>query len=326
MRNETKLFSDETVQSTLLFEELIPAMDQVFRDLSAGALKMLPRSALFHENGNIFAVMPASIPRLGVCGCKTAIFPGKVTASANTQQSVVLLFDIETGALRSIVCAEHITMMRTAAASAAATDRLACPDASVLCLLGSGRQAIGHARAIRQIRPIREVRIWSPNPVNAQAACDVLKNEGFTSVHAAVSAEMAVRGAQIVCTVSKAKEPILFGDWLSPGAHVNAVGACNPFGRELDVSVLKRGRVYVDELESVISATGDLLLPIRAGEYARAEIAGEIGAVGNGTCPGREAGDKETVTVFESCGLAVQDVAAASLVAENASEFGAFCF
>ena len=322
----TRLVPDEAVQQALTMSDLIPAMDQVFRGLSAGTAKMLPRSALFHPNRNIFALMPASIPDLGVCGCKTAIFPGPATAMAGTQQSVIVLFDIESGALKGIVSAEHITVARTAASSAAATNVLAMPDASVLCLMGAGNQALGHARAISQIRPITEIRFWDIDLERSKAACATLEQEGYTNVIAVETAEQAVRGAHIVCTVSKATEPILFGDWLMPGAHVNAVGCCSPNYRELDLSVLKCGKVYVDQMEASMASAGDLLIPMKNGEFSKDDIVGEVGAVANGTCPGRAEGDRETITVFETCGLAAQDVAAAWVAMKNAPGAESFAF
>lgn len=326
MSETTHLIQDEAVQKALVPSKLIPVMAQVFRDVSSGSLKMLPRGALFHTNGNIFAVMSAALPSFGVCGCKAAIFPGPATAAANTQQSVVLLFDLETGALKGIVSAEHITVARTAASTAAATDALALPDASVLCLLGAGNQAMGHARAICAIRPIREIRVWDVDSARAQAACATLTQEGLGDARPTATAEEAVRGAQIICTVSKAKEPILYGDWLMPGAHVNAVGACSPMARELDLSVLKRGQVYVDQRQAVLESAGDLLIPMKAGQYSQEEIRGEIGEVLNGSCPGRAEGDRDTVTVYETTGLAAQDVAAAYAVLQNTTNASTFQF
>lgn len=325
--NQTQLISDAQVRSAVTIPALIPVMRQAFEDLAAGRGRLLPRSALFQENRNILAVMAASLPRYGVCGCKTAIFPGPAAAGAGTAQSAVLLFDIETGALRSIVSAEFITTARTAAASAAATQVLARPDASVLCLLGAGAQAMAHAAAIGAIRPIREIRVWDIDCARAESACARLREEHpGTAVLRHDTAEGAVIGADVICTVTKASEPILFGPWLSSGAHVNAVGACSPFARELDCSVLDRARVYLDQIEATLGATGDLAIPMREGAFSREQIAGEIGAVFAGQCAGRAEGDRETVTLFESCGLAVQDVAAAWLAASGLRDTAAFSF
>ena len=141
----------------------------------------------------------------------------------------------------------------------------------------------------------------------------------------AQGAQQAVAGAHIVCTVTTSRTPVLQGEWLSPGTHVNAVGACGPMARELDLSVLRRSRVYVDSLLSMPQATGDLLIPIREGSYRMEEIAGELGGVLTGSCPGRAGGDRETITLFESCGLAMEDIGAA-LAALQAAEGTPFLF
>lgn len=140
------------------------------------------------------------------------------------------------------------------------------------------------------------------------------------------AAEGAAAGADVICTVTEAAEPVLFGQWLSPGAHVNAVGAYSPFARELDVSALDRARVYLDQIEAALGAAGDLVIPMGEGRFSRDQIAGEIGAVIAGQCAGRADGDTETVTLFKSCGLAVQDVAAAWLAASSLQDTEAFPF
>ena len=173
--NQTKLIADAAVQRVLDIPSLIPLMAGVFRDVSAGSAQMLPRNSLFQPNGNIFAVMSASLPSLGVCGCKAAVFPGPAVAADGTAQSAVLLFDVQSGALLGIVSAGHITVARTAASTAAATDALAMPDAARLCLLGAGNQAIGHAASISAIRPIQEIRVWDISPERAEAACGTLR-------------------------------------------------------------------------------------------------------------------------------------------------------
>lgn len=308
---KTRLISDREVRQVLTIQDLIPMMRDAFADTSAGRLNMLPRSSLFHQNGNIFALMSASLPRFGMCGCKTAIFPGPAAAAAGTSQSVIVLFDIETGALRGIVSAEYITLVRTAASTAAATDALAMPGADTLCLLGAGAQAMAHAEAICAVRPIREIRVWDIAGDRAQAAADTLARQHGVRAHAAATAEDAVTGAHIVCTVTKAREPILQGEWLSAGTHVNAVGACGPIFRELDPTVMDRARVYVDSMDTAMTMAGDLLIPMKEGRFSKGQIAGEIGQVLEGVCPGRAPDDRETITLFETCGLACQDVTAA---------------
>lgn len=318
--NKTRLISDGEVRRVLSIPALIPKMDEVFAGVSDGGIKNLPRNAAFHPNGNILAVMASSHPAVKLCGCKTAIFPGP--DAAHTAQSVVLLFDTESGALRAVVSAEYITVARTAAATAAATARLARQDAKSLCLLGAGTQAIAHAESIRAVRPIEEVRLWSRTAARAEQTGELLRRRyPDWRVEICVEAERAVRGADVVCTVTKAKEPILFGDWLTPGCHVNAVGACGPVFRELDESVLDRAKIFVDSMDTALTMAGDLLIPMKSGRFAEDRILGEMGR-----CAGRAEHDRNSITLFESCGLAAQDVAAAGAALELAGEGPAFVF
>lgn len=325
--NQTRLISNETVRAAVRSTDLIGLMDQVFTDLSSGAIRVLPRNAAFHPNGNILALMASSHPEENICGCKIAMFPGPAAAAAGSAQSAITLFDVTSGALKAIVAAEHITVVRTAAATAAATGRLARKDAKVLCLLGAGNQALAHAEAICAVRPIEEIRLWSRTEARLQSSCAKLREmlpdcrvEGYTE------AEQAVRGADIVCTVSKAREPILFGAWLSPGCHVNAVGACGPIFREVDESVLDISKVYVDSMDTALAMAGDLLIPMKSGRFTKEQILGEVGQCGPDSGLGRAEGDVTSITLFESCGLGAQDVASARLVLERAPAGETFAF
>jgi alanine dehydrogenase len=193
-----------------------------------------------------------------------------------------------------------ITEVRTAAVSAVATEHLARADASVLAIIGSGVQARSHLEALRLVRYFRDVRVWSPRRAAAFA-----EEHG---VRAAASAEEAVRGADVVVTATTSPTPVLLGEWLSPGAHINAVGAPRPDWRELDDEVLRRAKVYVDSREAAMKESGDVI--------AAGEVFAEIGEVAAGTKPGRQS--DEEVTLFKSLGLAVEDVATAELVYRKA--------
>ncbi len=325
--NKTRLISNEAVCAAVKSTDLIALMDQVFADLSNGSVRALPRNAMFHQNGNILALMASSHPAENICGCKIAMFPGPAAAAAGTNQSAIVLFDVASGALKAIVAAEHITLVRTAAATAAATDRLSRRDAKILCLLGAGNQAIAHAEAICAIRDIEEIRVWSRTEKRLAEACAKLTEaHSGCRIVACTEAEQAVRGSDIVCTVSKAREPILFGDWLSPGCHVNAVGACGPIFREIDESVLDVSRVYVDSMDTALTLAGDLVIPMKNGRFTKEQIVGEVGRCHSDTTFGRTEDDKTSITLFESCGLGAQDVAAARLVLERAAEGETFVF
>jgi len=191
-----------------------------------------------------------------------------------------------------------ITEMRTAAASAVATQRLARADASVLAILGSGVQAKSHLEALRHVRSIKEVRVWSPRNAPAFA-----QRHG---VKAAATAADAVRGADVVVVAASSTTPILQGRWLAPGTHVNAIGATRPDWRELDDDLVTTARVFVDSREAALRESGDVIASRRGSEVT------EIGAVVSGTDPGRR--NAEEITLFKSVGVAVEDVAAAALV------------
>jgi ornithine cyclodeaminase/alanine dehydrogenase-like protein (mu-crystallin family) len=223
-------------------------------------------------------------------------YPGNAARGLPTHLAMILLFRPETGEPLAVMDGRLITEMRTAAASAVATQRLARRDAAVLGILGSGVQAGSHLAALRHVREFKEVRLWSPRNAPAFA-----KRHGVTAV---ASAEDAVRGADVVVVATSATTPILQGRWLAPGTHVNAIGATRPNWRELDDDLVTTARVFVDSREAALRESGDVIA-------VRSEVT-EIGAVVTGTAPGRR--NDQEITLFKSVGVAVEDVAAGALV------------
>jgi ornithine cyclodeaminase/alanine dehydrogenase-like protein (mu-crystallin family) len=216
-----------------------------------------------------------------------------------THHALVVLFKPETGEPLAVMDGRLITEMRTAAVSAAATNALARRDCTVLAILGSGVQAHSHLEALRRVRDFREVRVWSPR--SARKFADQF------GVRLARSAEDAVRGADMVLVATTSRTPVLQGEWLSPGMHVNAVGAPRPDWRELDDEVLRKAKLYVEQREAACRESGDVI--------AAGKIFAEIGEVFGGRKPGRESA--EEITLFKSVGVAVEDLAAAELVYRN---------
>jgi alanine dehydrogenase len=295
------ILDEEAVRRHLRMEDLIPAVARALADLSAGRVVQPIRTMLsVAEHQGFFAVMPAYA---GALGAKLVTFY-PANQGIPTHHALILLFRPETGEPLAVLDGRLITEMRTAAASAVATRLLARPEASVLAILGSGVQARSHLEALRLVRGFREVRVWSPRNAAVFA-------ERF-GVRAAASAEEAVRGADVVVVATAARTPILFGEWLSPGAHVNAVGAVRPDWRELDDVTLRRARLYVDSREAATQEAGDVI--------AAPGVFAEIGEVVAGTRPGRQS--EEEVTLFKSVGVAVEDVAAADLVYRAVSSQG----
>lgn len=234
----------------------------------------------------------------------------------------MLLFDLDTGMLKALLDGDAITGVRTAAVSAAATDALARKDAHTLCILGSGLQARRHLEAIHLVREIREVRVWDIVPESVQRyKTDMEAQFGIPVVDCSGNVQAAVSGADIVCTVTAAREPILFGAHLSAGTHVNAVGACGAANRELDTEAIRRARLFCDSRESCMNEAGDFLIPLRGGEVAESHLLGEIGQVLSGELAGRLS--PEDITVYESQGLAVEDLAAGNYVFEKGKKMEA---
>jgi ornithine cyclodeaminase len=235
-----------------------------------------------------------------------------------SHQGAVLLFDTEHGQLLALVDASEITAVRTAAVSAVATRILAREDASDLALLGSGTQACSHLEAMRLVRDIRRVRVWSLPLEHAQEFTARESERLGTPIEFMETAQEAVDGADIICTVTSAKEPVLSGEWISPGAHINAVGSSNPFARELDTDAIVKSHMFVDRRESVLKEAGDFLFPTKEGAVTEDHIRGEIGDILLGKVKGRLT--DEEITLFEALGLSVEDVASAHHVYKKAVE------
>jgi ornithine cyclodeaminase len=223
-----------------------------------------------------------------------------------------MLFGLEHGEPLAILDATAITAIRTAAASAAATDVLAREDAGDLALIGSGAQARAHLAAMRAVRRLRRVRVWSSTRANAERFAGEQSAAAGFEIELATDAEDAVRGADLVCTTTSAREPVLRGAWLAPGAHVNAVGACFAATRELDGEAVRRARFFTDCRESCTNESGDFLIARREGAIADDHLLGEIGDVFLGKVAGRVS--RDDITVYESLGIAVEDLAAAHFI------------
>ncbi|HEV2817979.1 MAG TPA: ornithine cyclodeaminase family protein [Allosphingosinicella sp.] len=287
--------SAEEVERLLPYQTCIPLMREAMIALSQGRTRQLLRQILDLPEGRAFGAMLGAMLDDGVFGAKlVSVYPGHDPS----HQGVVALFDAATGALSAMLDAGAITAIRTAAASAAATDALAGKDARRLALLGTGEQARRHLEAIRHVRHIERVTVWGRDFEKAKALGE-----------ACATAEEAVAGADIICTVSAAAEPILRSEWVADGAHVNAVGSSRAGPRELDDALVARARLFADHEEGVRAQGAEFLHALEAGAIEADHLLGEIGEVFAGTLPGRVAqGD---VTIYKSLGSIVQDLAAA---------------
>lgn len=311
-------FTREQIEALLDMEGCIRLMQDTLVEYAKGSAIQILRTAMPAAPRKLLGIMPAASAEAGVIGAKIiTVFPDNFQRGLPSHQGAVVLFDLDTGSLKSILDGEAITGIRTAAVSAAATDALARPEARTLCLLGSGLQARRHLNAIRRVRPIEEVRVWDISRESVQRfRREMEASEGVPVLDCCGSVRRAVEGADIICTVTAASEPVLFGAHVSPGAHINAVGACGAANRELDSALVRSSRFFCDSRESCLGEAGDFLIPLKAGEITGEHLLGEIGKVLSGELPGRlDAGD---ITVFEAQGLAVEDLAAASYVCGKA--------
>ena len=295
------ILDERAVHDLLSMEELIPAMAKAMADLSSGKVVQPGRVMLpVADHQGFLGLMPAYG---GALGAKlVAFFPNN--QGIPSHHAVILLFKPETGEPLVTMDGRLITEMRTAAVSAVATRLLARPEASVLAMLGSGVQARSHLQAMRLVRTIRDVRVWSPRNAPAFA-----KEFG---VRAVATAEEAVRGADLVVVATSSQTPVLSGAWLAPGTHINAVGAPRPTWRELDDEALRKARLYVEQREAATAESGDVIFS--------GKIFAEIGEVVAGSKPGRQS--PEEITLYKSVGVAVQDVVSADLVYKKALAAG----
>jgi len=301
------MFDEAAVRALLRMDELIDAMRGALAALSTGGVVQPVRQVVpVAEHRGFFGLMPAYLPAspgapASALGAKLVTFYPE-NRGLPTHHAVIVLFHPETGAPAAVLDGRLITEMHTAAASAVATDLLARPHAASLGIIGSGVQAHSHLEALRLVRPLADVRVWSPHGAAAFA-----ETHAAAGVRLAASAEDVVRDADVVLVATTAKTPVLRGEWLAPGTHVNAVGAVRPDWRELDDVTLGRSRLFVESREAVLRESGDV---IASGRTA-SEIV-ELGELLAGTRGGRVSADE--ITLYKSVGVAVEDVVAAGLV------------
>jgi ornithine cyclodeaminase len=308
----------------------MPECIQVMRDALAALARgeaLVPLRTVMRVPGvsGFLGLMPGYISPLkgqdGALGLKAvSVFPGNAQRGIDTHQGAVLLFEADTGRLSALMDGAAITAIRTAAVSGVATDLLARRDASELAILGAGVQARTHIEAIAAVRPLRRVRIWSRNAERAAALASELRPRVKISIEAAVSAEAAVREADIVATVTASPEPILERGWLKEGVHINAVGSSIPTSREIDTATMVAARLFVDRRESALAEAGDLLIAMAEGAVKGDHVQAELGEVIIGKNPGRRS--PHDLTLFKSLGLAVEDVASAAYLIRRARETG----
>ncbi len=318
----TLILTRQDVEQVLKMRDCIETIAEVMQRFSAGDTVMPVRLVTRVPERGVHAAMPAVLPSLGVFGIKSVtVFPTNPSRGAPSIMGLVILNETDTGRPLAVMDAAYLTGIRTAAASAVATRLLANPGAASLALIGAGVQAATHLWAMCAVRPVKAVAVYD---IDAQVAESFilaqLQRFPKLAFRQAVSPEDAIRGADLVCTISSSKTPVVDHSWLKPGAHINGVGSHTPDARELDGPTVQAARVAVDSRQAALKEAGDFILPIQEGLFAAEHVSDEIGELLAGLKPGRASADQ--ITLYKSVGIAVQDVAAARLVYERAAAQG----
>jgi len=315
----------QEVESLLDLDRLVEALGPAMAELSAGGVCMPPRPVVrVRDREGLLAAMPVFLGSPQTLATKlVSVFAENPALGLPSHQAVIVVFDANTGSPRALLDGTSITALRTAAGSALATRLLARPEARIVAIVGTGVQARAHAKLIPRVRPIKEVRVVGRDRARAVALTDeIVRGQGIPAKAVDVGKE-AFSGADLICVATHSPEPVLKGEWLDPGVHVNSVGL-HPKGRELDGEVVRRALVVVETRAAALapppSGSNDLHWAIRDGLIGEKHIHAEIGELISGVRPGRTS--PEQITLYKSVGVAVQDAVAAHLVLEAAGHRG----
>lgn len=313
------LLSGADVKKLISIRETIEAVEEAFLAKGLGKAQMPPKSyVFFNRYEGDFRVMPAYLEDTEAAGVKIVnVHPQNPSKySMPTVMATILLLDPRTGAPLAIMDGTTITNVRTGAAGAVAAKYLAQKDSRVVALIGAGAQAMTQFLALNEIFKIEELRVSDKVEANAEKYASEVKKRFDISIKV-TDAKEAVQGADIIVTTTPVKSPIVMNDWVSEGVHINAIGADAPGKQELDPEILKRARIVIDNWEQA-SHSGEINVPISKGMLAREDVYAELGEIVSGKKSGRTSRDE--ITVFDSTGLAIQDVATAWLVYKKAKE------
>ena len=316
------IITDKQVEQLLPMGECIETMSDALKTLARGGAVLPLRQIMWlPDKSGALGAMPSYLEEPASLGIKViTVFQKNLGTKYDSHQGAVLLFEAEHGVLQAIIDASSVTAIRTAAVSGVATRALARAEAGDLCIMGSGAQAMTHLEAMHAVRTLRRVRVWSRSYDNATAfARKALAKHGI-EVEAIASARDAVMDADIICTTTSSREPVLLGEWIAQGAHINAVGSSVPAARELDTGAVVNAALFVDRRESALNEAGDYLIPVKEGAIDASHIRAELGEVLTGAHDGRASGRE--ITLFKSLGIAIEDLASAQLIHRKALELG----
>jgi len=317
---EIRILSSDDVRKALPMKEAISGMKRAFSCLSSGQVEMPIRSRVpITEQDGVLLTMPAALPEDGELAVKLVTVFGKNPGRGFPLiHAAVIALDINNGRIKALMDGEVLTAVRTGAAVGAATDLLALKDASSVGIIGSSKLAQSLMEAVCTVRSIEQVRVFSPNPEHAQKCAEEMSGNGPVpnNVRAVPSSKNAIKDADIVCTATTSNTPVIAFENLKQGVHINAVGAFKPEMQEIDVETIVNALVVADSRESVLAEAGDIVIPINQGLITHEHVHAEIGELNNKTKNGRTSA--EEITLFKSCGVAVQDAVSAGIILKNA--------
>lgn len=318
----TLILSQRDIRELLPMDACMDVVADSLRTLARGEAQNPLRWGMRLDDGRgLIGMMPGALGSPTALGLKiVTVFPGNHGTPLDSHQGVVVLFDPANGSTTAILDASEITAIRTGAASGVATRLLAREDAGDLAILGSGVQAASHLAAMAVARTLRRVRVFSPNRDRLEKFSRLATGRHGIPVEPMDTAESTVRGADLICTTTSAKTPVLEGAWIASGAHINAAGSSVKSTRELDTAAVVGSRLFIDRRESTVNEAGDYLIPLQEGVLTEEHIVAEIGDLLLGRAEGR--GSSDEITLFKSLGLAIWDLAAATHVVQAARDRG----
>jgi ornithine cyclodeaminase len=312
-------FDAAEVEQLLDYPGCIDAMRQAMVALSSGERPQPLRQIFTVGKDQMFGTMPGELQALSTFGAKlVSVFGDPQRPGRSRHQGVVVAYDGETGAVSCIADAEPVTKIRTACATAVATDALARKDCEVLAIFGTGIQAEAHLQAVPLVRPFREILLWGRSPERAGEFAEQMGRAIGRAITAVPDGEEAARRADVICTVTSSSEPVLFGDWVRPGTHINLVGSSLLGPVEVDTALVAKARYFADYRPGVLAQAAELAVARDSGAVDDSHVLGEIGEVLAGRIPGRE--DASQITVYKSLGHVAQDLAAAAYLSERANK------
>lgn len=310
------VLDEEQTRSALPWVQLIDAIETMFRSDCVMPIRHHHEMEVPGEEDATLLLMPAWLPGR-YTGIKTvSVFPGNVRRSLPAIFGSYLLSSAATGQMLAVIEGAELTARRTAATSALASRYLSRPDAEEMLVCGTGRLSLNLMQAHGAVRPIQRYRIWGRN---SEAAKKIAAEAKVLGLHAEAvdDLETATRAADIISCATLSSEPLVYGEWLKPGAHLDLVGAFKPGMRESDDAAVLRSAVYVDTRAGALSEGGDIVQPLKKGLLDESDIRGELAELISGACDGRK--DAEEITLFKSVGAALEDLAGAILAYENAT-------